>query len=248
MQCVVCSSSTSTVSPVRISWLWASVPTAERSAISHLVFTIFTYSLLPLKLAAGFIICQRGDLRTAGGIFCLCLGVCQSLDGLLLPAGTWLQEEGRKAVATAQHPLGEQPWPTSFQLHISTEMGRTMSTYVSQLEEPKGFHPVSSWLCTSHMLSPQLLTSAGRTEFICPGLVGASGDGECLLRVLSSLTVCWGCCFFVLTRKNQGEQAGGLRVLAGVLEEDNPRQVALLMAKRVFLWWEGDLPCMRRAE
>lgn len=64
-----------------------------------------------------------------------------------------------------------------------------MSTHVSQLEELGGFTPVSSWLCTSHMLSPPLLTSARQTHLLYPGVVGGCMDDERLMTVLSFLTV-----------------------------------------------------------
>lgn len=89
-----------------------------------------------------------------------------------------------------RNSLFEGPWPTPFNLPcLLHKMGRTMLTYVSQLEESGRFNPVSSWLCTSHMLSPPLLTSARQTDLIYPGVAGGCIDDERLTSVLSFLTV-----------------------------------------------------------
>lgn len=130
-----------------------------------------------------------------------------------------------------------------------------MSTYVSQMEESGGFSPVSSWLCTSHMLSPPLLTSARQTELIYPGAVGGCIDDERLMSVLSFL-IGWGAVVFLVLTRKSGKSKGsgqGIKTFSGEQGVGAAGRItwgrcSAFPGWEVLFHWEGDLSCMRRAE
>lgn len=72
---------------------------------------------------------------------------------------------------------------------------------VSQLEDPGGFSPVSSWLYASHMLPPPLLTSARHRDLLSLDVVGGRIDEERLTSVFAFLTVQRGSRFLAVARK-----------------------------------------------
>lgn len=81
---------------------------------------------------------------------------------------------------------------------------------VSQLEDPRGFSPVPSWLYTSHMLPPPLLPSARHRDLLSLDVVGGRIDEQRLTSVFAFLTVQRGSGLLAVARK-WGKSGGASR-------------------------------------
>lgn len=82
-----------------------SVPTTYLPSVSYIVSTVCICPLLPLKLVADFISCQRGGIGTLGGVFWLRSGVRQSLRQAAPSCGHSAPGGWQRAAAAVQQPL-----------------------------------------------------------------------------------------------------------------------------------------------
>lgn len=139
-----------------------------------------------------------------------------------------------------RHRCRERPWPGAGSPVCCPSMGRTMSTCVSRLEDPPRFSPVPTWLYTSHMLPPPLLTSARHRQLLSLDVVGGRIDEQRLASVFAFLTVQ----LWPESGGNPGQQAGDEQAERGAGRRCwgriSPGRCSAGLGRELCCRWEGD--------